>query len=213
MTTQIYTRVRDILKAPDWEPVSVTDHGAFLTIAGCFRGIMHSGHTDRRGDRKDWRGLSIDLDRIAREDYAKIVEEPVLAAPVPDADLGAIEMLSTTGIVANTAPDPTADLLARISELESDNARLREASSREGGEDDLFDTDVVIAPEAKLAPAELQGLMFEGETIKQAKLRLYPLLEDELTKLKNQEALFGKSIPRRAEVEALIGILARVGEM
>jgi hypothetical protein len=42
--------------------------------------------------------------------------------------------------------------------------------------------------------------------------RLFSLLNTELGRLKNQEALLGKSIPRRADVEELIGILAKVGE-
>jgi hypothetical protein len=42
--------------------------------------------------------------------------------------------------------------------------------------------------------------------------RLFSILNTELGRLKNQEALLGKSIPRRADVEELIGILAKVGE-
>ena len=42
--------------------------------------------------------------------------------------------------------------------------------------------------------------------------RLFSILNTELGRLKNQEALLGKSIPRRADCEELIGILAKVGE-
>lgn len=42
--------------------------------------------------------------------------------------------------------------------------------------------------------------------------RLFSILNTELGRLKNQEALLGSSIPRRADVEELIGILAKVGE-
>jgi hypothetical protein len=44
------------------------------------------------------------------------------------------------------------------------------------------------------------------------RVRLFPLLNAELSRLNNQEALLGRSIPRKADVENLIGILARVGE-
>jgi len=42
--------------------------------------------------------------------------------------------------------------------------------------------------------------------------KLFSILNGELGRLKNEEALLGKSIPRRADVESLLGILARVGE-
>lgn len=42
--------------------------------------------------------------------------------------------------------------------------------------------------------------------------KLFPILNAELPRLSNQEALLGRAIPRKAEVESLIGILARVGE-
>lgn len=42
--------------------------------------------------------------------------------------------------------------------------------------------------------------------------KLFSILNGELGNLKNEEALLGKSIPRRADVESLLGILARVGE-
>lgn len=44
------------------------------------------------------------------------------------------------------------------------------------------------------------------------RVKLFPLLNAELSRLNNQEALLGRSIPRKAEVESLIGILAKVGE-
>lgn len=61
-------------------------------------------------------------------------------------------------------------------------------------------------------PTELQTLMEDGESVKDAKQRLWPLLMSELEDLQNQEALFGKSIPRREEVESLLGVLGRLGE-
>ncbi len=44
------------------------------------------------------------------------------------------------------------------------------------------------------------------------RVKLFPLLNAELARLNNQEALLGRAIPRKAEVESLIGILAKVGE-
>lgn len=42
--------------------------------------------------------------------------------------------------------------------------------------------------------------------------RLFSLLNGEFERLRNKEAFIGESIPRRADVEELIGILAKVGE-
>lgn len=63
----------------------------------------------------------------------------------------------------------------------------------------------------------LKTAMEEGESVSAAKRRLYPILNEELSRLQNQEALLGASTPesvsaRRKEVESLLGILARVGD-
>lgn len=67
-------------------------------------------------------------------------------------------------------------------------------------------------PVKHMIPEEIRKLMQGDETLPQARQRLWPILNAELGELKNQEALFNKTIPRRAEVEQLISILARLGE-
>ena len=67
-------------------------------------------------------------------------------------------------------------------------------------------------PVKHMIPDEIRKLMLDDETLPQARQRLWPVLNAELSELKNQEALFNKTIPRRAEVEQLISILARLGE-
>jgi hypothetical protein len=67
--------------------------------------------------------------------------------------------------------------------------------------------------EERLVDPALASLMSPGETVSGARRRLWPLLNAELSRLRNEEALIGKTIPRRAEVEYLIGVLARMGEV
>lgn len=67
-------------------------------------------------------------------------------------------------------------------------------------------------PVKHMIPEEIRKLMLDDETLPQARQRLWPVLNAELSELKNQEALFNRTEPRRAEVEQLISILARLGE-
>jgi len=93
--------------------------------------------------------------------------------------------------------------LAEIEALQSHLDQVRTSPDLEGRGEGEETPDV---------PPEIAALMEPGETIGSAKKRLWPILRDELADLKNKEALFGTPIPRKAEVETLIGILARVGE-
>ena len=187
----LYDDVRAILAAPEWEPVTVTNHGAFVTIAGRFNGVAHAG------SRADWAGLARDLDRIARERHEA-------------AKNAALEEAAPAAEPAPAEPDPRdaelAALRARIAELESASYIDRDERP------DAVEAEPEIEPTRKMIPDEIGELMEAGETIAEARERLWSKLNDELAELQNQEALFGKSIPRRAEVENLLGILARLGE-
>lgn len=44
------------------------------------------------------------------------------------------------------------------------------------------------------------------------RVKLFPILNNELSRLTNEEALLNKPIPRRGDVQSLLGILAKVGE-
>jgi hypothetical protein len=244
MTTEVYTGVRDIMAAPDWEPVTVTDHGHFYTISGFFRSMAHTG------SRVDWESLARDLDQIAREQFdalmgeakpaAEAVAEPVVeAAPEPTPE-------PEPEPAPEPQPDPRdAELEAMRAEIETLRAAKRELEERElelrdanatlkdaladiedriadldddfpAPDEKLSDWDVVGAEPEKLEPddaAKLEADLHEGEAITAAnKKRLFRTLNEELGRLKNQEALLGVSVPRRAEVESLLGILARVGD-
>lgn len=99
------------------------------------------------------------------------------------------------------AVDPEKEALrARIAELEQIIERAAEPPP------------LSPDPVKHMIPDEIRKLMQGEETLPQARQRLWPILNAELGELKNQEALFNKTIPRRAEVEQLISILARLGE-
>lgn len=204
----LYDDVRAILVAPEWEPVNVIDYGAFVTIAGRFNGVAHAG------SRADWEGLARDLDRIARERHAaaekaakilEVVEAPVIEPDPRDAELAALRArvaeleaapsyidLSERPVEESPIPPPPSPAVVALEKMEALKARVDGARAS--------------------VPTELQTLMEDGESVKDAKQRLWPLLMSELEDLQNQEALFGKSIPRREEVESLLGVLGRLGE-
>lgn len=246
MASEVYAGVREIMAAPDWEPVSVTDHGQFYTISGFFRSMAHTG------SRKDWESLARDLDRIAREQFdalmgkaepaAEAVAEPVVeAAPEPtpepepepapepqpdprDAELEAmrakIEALEAAKRELEERElelrDANATLKDALSDIEDRIADLDDEDDFPAPDEKLSDWDVVGTEPEKLEPddaAKLEANLHDGEAITAAnKKRLFRTLNEELGRLKNQEALLGVSVPRRAEVESLLGILARVGD-
>ncbi len=237
MTSAVYAGVREILAGPDWEPVTVTDHGQFYTISGYFRSMAHTG------SRKDWESLARDLDRIAREQFdalmgkaepaAEVVAEPVVEAapeptPEPEPDMRDAE-LEVLRARIEALEEAKRELEARELELKDANATLKDALSDiedriadldeeddfPGPDEKLSDWDVVGANDAERGV--LKAAMEDGESVGAAKRRLYPILNEELSRLQNQEALLGASTPesvsaRRKEVESLLGILARVGD-
>ena len=121
MTSAVFAGVRDILAGPDWEPVTVTDHGAFFTISGYFRSMAHTG------SRKDWESLARDLDRIAREQFDALMgkaEPAAEVAPEPEPE-------PEPELVAEPPPPPEPD--PRDAELEAMRAKIEalEADKRE----------------------------------------------------------------------------------
>jgi hypothetical protein len=93
-----------------------------------------------------------------------------------------------------------------------------EGAADESGDDN----SVEIGPqEAEQIITGFIGELREGREVAEDTMRsmasadrkkLFSLLNGELGRLQNEEALLGKSIPRRADVDSLLGILARVGE-
>lgn len=246
MTSAVYAGVREILAAPDWEPVTVTDHGQFFTISGYFRSMAHTG------SRKDWESLARDLDRIAREQHDALMgkAEPALVISADAYNTLIDEMVEGHEPAPEPQPDPRdAELEAMRAEIDALRAAKRELEERElelkdanaslkdalsDIEDRIADLDEdddahkFPAPDERLSDWDMVGVsdtergvlktaMEDGESVGAAKRRLYPILNEELSRLQNQEALLGASTPesvsaRRKEVESLLGILARVGD-
>jgi len=124
-------------------------------------------------------------------------------------------------------------LRERLAELEDANAALKDAlADAEDRIPDLDDEDddahKFPAPDERLSDwgnvgiddadrEKLRSRMEEGESVAAAKRRLYPLLNEQLSRLQNQEALLGASTPDEVirelrEVQHYLGILARVGD-
>jgi hypothetical protein len=207
MTTQIYAGVREILTAPDWDTVYVTDHGPFVTIVGRFNGKAHAGSRD------DWKSLAEDMDRIARAHYAEllaeaeqIADEPVEVAPEPEPVI-AVEpdpvvisaeqfnvvmddLMEARPIIAGGTgatlpapePEPCADLLHELDALKDENAELKAelASLRE---DRPFPTmgeklaDYDAVGDEGM-PEDLAQIMTGDETLEAAVDRMTPGIEE-----------------------------------
>lgn len=136
------------------------------------------------------------------------VAEPVAAEPVPDPRDEALA----------AAEAELAALRARIAELEQPEPEAPllpapDALMSDYGPVDPKDAETIIdgfAGELRTSRDTAEGTMRSMDP--PDRRRLFSILNTELGRLKNQEALLGKSIPRRADVEELIGILAKVGE-
>ena len=130
---------------------------------------------------------------------------------------------------AVSIPDPRDEALAsaraRIAELEAaaeEPSLLPEKGSEDEAAGPDEPDDVVIEPQdASVIVDGFVSEFREGREVAEETMRsmdppdrkrLFSILNRELGRLKNEEALLGKSIPRRADVESLLGILARVGE-
>ena len=128
-------------------------------------------------------------------------------------------------------PRQSSDLLSKIAQLEDTIAWLV-APADDAPEPDpaqlLPPVDTLMSDYGPVDPKDaetiIEGFTEELRTSRDTaegtmrsmdppdRRRLFSILNTELGRLKNQEALLGKSIPRRADCEELIGILAKVGE-
>jgi hypothetical protein len=239
MTTQIYAGVREILTAPDWDTVYVTDHGPFVTIAGRFNGKAHAGSRD------DWRSLAIDMDRIARAQYAEllaeaeqIADEPVEAAPEPEPE-PVLEVTPEPVVieeapayvepepepVVEAEPEPCAELVqeidalkdelaeayAELNRLRTENEHKFPASLDERMSDYAPVPDVALDDET-LTTADLTEEVIQRLT--QAKRKKWTeLLNVELAELQQERGGPNEALAREAECERLLGLFARVGEL
>lgn len=140
-----------------------------------------------------------------------------LLAPAPDLDTLTEEARAANPDLFSPSDDITAlqsleaerdEALERLAVESEKVSDLRRQLSERDAEPPPLSPD----PVKHMIPEEIRKLMQGDETLPQARQRLWPILNAELGELKNQEALFNKTIPRRAEVEQIISILARLGE-
>ena len=151
----------------------------------------------------------------------------------PEPEPAAVEEYVAPQIIEAVVPDPREEALAAAEvELAALRARVAELEARDTSV--FAEAPLLPAPDALMSdygpvdPKDAETIIdgFTGElrtsrdtaegTMRSMdppdRRRLFSILNTELGRLKNQEALLGKSIPRRADVEELIGILAKVGE-
>ena len=155
------------------------------------------------------------------------------AEPEPEPEAPVVEEYVAPQIIEAVVPDPREEALAAAEvELAALRARVAELEARDTSV--FAEAPLLPAPDALMSdygpvdPKDAETIIdgFTGElrtsrdtaegTMRSMdppdRRRLFSILNTELGRLKNQEALLGKSIPRRADVEELIGILAKVGE-
>lgn len=168
----------------------------------------------------DWRDLMREIASNPERHYEPLPPEPDFGSPVVK-----LEPAFDPPPEAEAAPPPNliidnemltqrvADLQAGLDDQRAEIERLRKENEdlRAAMPPPEF-AEEMPEPDALMVPTDLREEMSDGETISDAKRRLFPLLTEERQKLKNEEALIGKTIPRRERVEKLLGMLARVGE-
>lgn len=148
-------------------------------------------------------------------DVAPFTEPERPPLPSPPADSDRVEGLGFNDEAES--PDPRDEELER---LRAENVALKER---------LDSVDVTPLPpnptETKLSdygavgdgvshiPDEIRDLMEEGESLSAAKRRLTELLWVELAELKNLRGVAGEDLKREAEIERLLGLFARLGEI
>lgn len=154
--------------------------------------------------------LHDDRDYIKEVERAETVNEALdlfklrFAEPAPDLDT-----------LTDQALEDRPDLFSNTEPVDPEKEALREQVAdlqRQLAERDAEPPPLSPDPVKHMIPDEIRKLMLDDETLPQARQRLWPVLNAELSELKNQEALFNRTEPRRAEVEQLISILARLGE-
>lgn len=213
----LYDDVRAIMAAPEWEPVTVTNHGAFVTIAGRFNGVAHAG------SRADWAGLARDLDRIARERHeaakkAALEEsapaaEPAPAAPDPrDAELAALrarlaELESASYIDRDERPDAVEEVVGPLEALKAKIDAVRAGKAE-------MSPDELIEMHKDNPPGAAQKLEDAVRALKgEARRKLSELLNVELAELKNNRGMAGQDLEREQQIEYLLGLFTRLGEI
>ena len=118
------------------------------------------------------------------------------------------------------------DLLKRVSALEAKEAialdtatdELLASDQAKDEADELFSDPAEPPPLSPdpvkhMIPEEIRNLMQEGESLSSAKRRLTELLWVEQAELRNLRGTDRENLKREAEIERLLGLFARLGEI
>lgn len=116
--------------------------------------------------------------------------------------------------VGNTLQDAVGLIMVlyhyrRAKGLPIDDLELPDLSGFFGGDEEAEpESEASIA-----APDEIRNLMQEGESLSSAKRRLTELLWVEQAELRNLRGTDRENLKREAEIERLLGLFARLGEI
>ena len=139
------------------------------------------------------------------------VKEDILFSPTDDIT----EKQTLEAALAQKAEE-LAIANARIAELEARGPETASPVDPLGEELERTrraNRQMVNGEERSSIPAEIAELMEEGETLPQARRRLTELLFVEQAELKNLRGMAGEDLPREAQIEKLLGLFARLGEI
>lgn len=125
---------------------------------------------------------------------SKAIDTPIIAIAIPAQS------------VATDRPKADSDEIARLREQVAD--LQRQLADREAEPPPLSPD-----PVKHMIPEEIRSLMQEGESLSSAKRRLTELLWVEQAELRNLRATDRENLKREAEIERLLGLFARLGEI
>lgn len=175
-------------------------------------------HPDREHFRLMRLWLSDSRNQPVRDEQAIAVEvEARRFSKLMAADIQRAEILNEAFDLLKGRFQPVAvhnqlaDALARIAELESRPPEVREVEK-------IVERVVEVPmlspnPVRHMIPDEIRNLMQEGESLSSAKRRLTELLWVEQAELRNLRGTDRENLKREAEIERLLGLFARLGEI
>lgn len=134
----------------------------------------------------------------------KPAQAPVVATVVRQA--------SADPAAEKTKPDASGWDEPRIKAIEARLDAL-EARSSQLAERDAEPPPLSPDPVKHMIPEEIRSLMQEGESLSSAKRRLTELLWVEQAELRNLRGTDRENLKREAEIERLLGLFARLGEI
>ena len=155
--------------------------------------------------------LHDDLAYIRDVERAEIVNEALdlfklrFAEPAPDLDT-----------LTDQALEDRPDLFSNTEPVDPEKEALREQVAdlqRQLAERDAEPPPLSPDPVKHMIPDEIRKLMEDGESLSNAKRRLTELLWVEQAELRNLRGTDRGDLKREAEIERLLGLFARLGEI